>query len=227
MIPLPFANKQDERKALKGHPLIVTAEFGSPYDLIASINFGDEADQFVEPVPSLYYAVRKGPEAVYLIYAIYHRRDPASLHRHDFEGVLAEIRNGLIRRTATISHLNILFRLATTVRYLEAICESGGHGLSINFEPWLLHGRTAIDYQNWQLVNMGAKPFLKAWPKIQEQFGPNVNLPDRWVDVKLENYVRQKRPTILGERLTTTRGLFWERPDILFELANRRGMIKP
>jgi hypothetical protein len=222
--PLPIA---EAKKLIKEFPLTVCCPIETHWDFLAAINFGEEIPTFYEPTPPVYYATRQADDGrVFLIYALYHRYDPKSRHRHDFEGVCQEVIAGkdnipAYPKTLSVSHLNLLGCMPTS--YAELWCEPGGHALSFRVPQ---APRNYMVYENLKPISMDSPLFKRQWEYIRKQFGEWVHLPDEWIDIGLENYVRQKYPVILGERLETTKGLFWHRPDILFELAEKRDMFK-
>ena len=220
------------RIARRHQPLIIQS-IKSGFDFISSLKYADKDEFKIESQPEIYYQVRNSPLYYYLIYAFYHRYDPAARHQHDFEGVLFRIDKKYLTlkpykhgvQYAAVNHMNLEFGTIFDRPTIEI--EADGHGLSLNddrlipepmFEP-------AMIYNSFKLVSMGTNSFFSLQVKLRKKFDPWVNFPDNWFDRNLENYVKRRHPIICGKKLWTTRGLFDYRADLLLALAEWRKRI--
>jgi len=180
--------------------------------------------------PTAYYHFRCDNEYMYVIFAYYHFWDIAARHKHDFEGILLAVDkkapDGVIKYAASIYHHEIKFVQDIGINALNDYfgVEGGGHGIEWN-NGILRKPKNAMVYRDFRFESMDAWSVQKQ-EKIRKAFEPSVKLPDQWIDLELETYVKGHKPVIFSHRLRTTRGLFLNRPDILFELAKTRGMMR-
>lgn len=218
MNPLPFVKEPKAMKIAEELCPRIVHGFRSKYDFPTMIT--DSPTVGIEPIPTVYYAVRQGG---YVIYGIFHPYDPVAPHRFDFEGALVVNTGAGCQSIASVCHLGFNFKSVvsdTATLFIEA----GGHGIHLHPADFYPKHPNYIEYGKVNLVSMN---FSEAeWKRIRLMFGTFVKTPDQWVDVNIENYVKQKRPTIEGVRLTTSRGLIWERPDLLFALAKKLGRLR-
>lgn len=216
MTSLPFLKEPEARAIAEQLTPLIVQGFTSQYDFIGAIT--DATKVAIEPVPTVYYAVRRGT-VDYAIFGIFHRYDPKAPHHYDFEG--AVISSDTYPMVASVCHLK--FNFAQVAESPTLFIEAGGHGIHLKPTEFYKNDWNSIEYSNVNLVSMNWPD--KEWERIRKMFGMSVKTPDQWVDIDLENYVKQKKPTINGVRLTTSRGLFWERPDLLFALAAKRKVM--
>ena len=188
------------------------------YDFISSL-YKDPKEHF-ESRPDIYFFVKEGNGRYYVGYCIYHAKDTASFHDHDFEGVLIKTKGNEV---ATIFHLDFLFDNKTPSTFVNVKIEPEGHGIKICCYPEMPHSNF-MTYKDFCLINMD-DPKLFNWDNARLNFGEWVKLPDKYIDPTLEAYVQKEHPVIMGERIETVRGLWYHRPDLLFELAKSAGRL--
>lgn len=212
------------RRIVDKHSVSFFCGISSKYDIPVAIpKTKTQLTYSVEAPFPVYYSVKECKNYYYIIYALYHTYDPVARHKHDFEGELLVVnktdRLGCYR-AVMVNHNKLIF---TELGGFSPYVEAGSHAIS----PHMLSTAAAtlfICTTRSHLINMNSSKF--DWLATSAILAPWAHLPDKWFDRSLENYVRKRRPTILGKRLTTTKGLFWRRPDILIALAEKRGKIK-
>jgi len=188
-------------------------------DFISSL-FVDPNERF-EAEPNIYYFVKQNKGWNFIGYSVYHYIDKSAMHNHDFEGILFAIDGTNYGTIATVAHLNFHFCMSRIEIIKSVMIEPGGHAIHPffgKFESW--RDKNHITYRNFGLVNMD-DPDKFNWKNIQNCFGESVKLPDKYVDMQIEAYIEKETPTIADKFLTTSRGLWYHRPDILFELARK------
>lgn len=173
-------------------------------------------------IPTMYYCVRKSAEKhPYVMYALYHPWDEAAWHWHDFEGILVHQDDTGSLNYASVSHLHIRFERTTFP--LAFFVEADGHGITPLPSP------DKVDTNHLRLCDFDLQDLgvitVKDWQRYKAAFAPTVKMPDEWHDLTLEKWVQKVKPTINGVRLTTTKGLFWDRPDLLFAVAEKRNLL--
>lgn len=216
--PLVFA--KDGKAIVESLGLEVMQGFQSQYDLLTGISYANQLP--VIPVPPVYYAVRESIGDRFVILGFYHPYDPAAMHRHDFEGAIIRIDSEKEERDIiTVCHHSFK-RDSARSPYL--FIEPHGHGIWPLFSPELDEHtpfpKAYIKYGAFDFVDM-ADWTPEGWAKLKKEFGPSVNTPHEWHDLRLEQWVKKYKPHVWGHTITTTKGLFWERPDILYELMDR------
>lgn len=221
------ASLRTTRRVLDRHYPTLHQGLDSAWDFPGAIS--DDMDWGFDPHPPLYYWCLQDDRFYWLGFGVYHRYDPASLHQHDFEGGLFRICRvqDLVLEVATISHLNIRFTRGIRNRqHPDLAIEAKGHGIDSqdtaplpSYIPRAIYNNFTIFQEN----NLLGRSFQNRWADVQALFGRSVCLPDRWGDVRLENYCRRRRPSVDRKRVRSVRGLLWTRPDILWKIADRRG----
>ena len=232
MTPLKVVAAKQALKIAKQYQPTFIQECETAYDFICNIETADQESWLFNPRPELYYGVRQDANHYYIVYAVYHRYDPAARHHSDLEGVLVKLAEfpgpgeltgwTSMDGVATVSHLDLKFYPPSKYNHRLWI-EYGGHAITSNQR--LAHAEPYMVYRYFNLVNMNDHAFQSQWDALKQKFNPWVHLPDQWMDISLETYVKARKPTINDVKLTTTAGLFWYRPDLLFALAEKRGRL--
>jgi hypothetical protein len=225
---LPFVTDEDLQSLLKDYIPTIYQYIESVYDFICGINFGYSLP--FDPRPPLYHWAVEDDDFFYLGYAVYHYQDTASLHRHDLESILLQIdkETHYITRQCTVSHLDLIFTYPLNQDDdATFIIEEKGHGIRSLQQHGFDLSKNSIMYINFDTsyrFNLKHIWNTNVWEQLQKQFGNTVNLPDRYVDMSvkgIEAYIKAKNPIIEGERVRTSRGWFWNRPDLLFKYAEK------
>lgn len=196
-------------------------EISSVWDFPCTIT--DRRSFEFEPRPPLYYSVREDDVYWYVAYCFYHRYDPAGRHEHDFQGVLMQKHktHDVKYRFAMVQHHFLAFGERIPQIRPGFVVRAGSHAIHNDFTP----RQSLMEYADYTLVDMDTNNFDREW--VMEVFGDTgPKLPEQWIDVRLRAYIRKRKPTIKGVKITKMEGLFLHRPDLLFALAEKRGCFK-
>lgn len=161
--------------------------------------------------PAIYYNGWQYGQYLYLMYALFHRKDIN--HEYDFEGFVLRINgmNCLDGGMVSVSHFEYKHNVS---RAPYITIEPGYHGISPYFEKmdWSMFIRS--DALNF--IPM----FGSAWNRTVKDASPEfkkhrVKWPLEWNSFDGEFLIRQWGKRYLKDELN---GLIWYRPDLLFDL---------
>lgn len=224
IIRKPITNERRKDLA-SGVNIIVYQIVKTPWDFLCPISEHGVIGKQVTDIPftnkpPIYFMVREDNRYAYVTLAFYHRLDPAARHDHDFEGVLVKYSykdRSVGFHMITVNHHQFIFNKFEQHSRRIITIEADGHGI----EPVCKYNERFpfIHYNKFDYIDMDTIDM----DSYRKMFNPSVKLPDQWFDRSLENYVNKCKPKIGGKCLSTTEGLWTERPDILFELAEMRG----
>ena len=202
--------------------------------LLGEISVLETANILVREIakPTLYYRVQEDDEFIYLLYMVYHPFDwsdskiplvaKLDSHRHDTETISIRVakRAGLFRKVGRrdigcFAHNSIFFRKDAT---LDFYIEPKGHGIHPLTDQALIDNRNILRYGKLKLIGFGEIPESELLGMKADINRCGVNFPDQHIDMHLHLQFRKPPENHVP-------GDLWDRPDMVFHLAERCGRL--
>jgi len=172
--------------------------------------------------PAIYYRGLKDGDDIYLLYGVFHRRDPVASHPFDFEGFCMKIGLGNRISLVTVSHFMFLY---SKHPYFCVEIGAGGHGISAGHptivkEPFA----TKIRKEALDFIPMHGKEWDYIVRTSSAKFAPHVKWPWEWNSFDGKYLLRQFCIKKVHDKCD---GMIWDRPDLVFRFmeGERRSLL--